>query len=294
MRRSAFHMNRTKLRIALFQCILVVLVTVVSFASATAQTSGTPSDDQPVTGSTPGESLDDVLLESLGGDVPVVDRPEAADRKQSETPAGADLPEPAGQPPLDDLDRELLRGLGVEPNDRNKQPADDAAGSDVGPPDSDPLVALSRRMRQVEQRLGLERADDETKRMQRDILDDLAKLIEQARQQSQQSSSSSTQQQSSASQRRQVTQPELQPGQQQAGQPKEGPSRDSTERIGRADAQAVDASGMSDLLKDVWGELPPRVREQMRNSFEEQFLPKYELQIREYFKALVRERETNR
>jgi hypothetical protein len=48
---------------------------------------------------------------------------------------------------------------------------------------------------------------------------------------------------------------------------------------------------MQDLLKNVWGELPPRLRQQMLQSSMEQFLPKYELLIEEYFKTLVNRRQ---
>jgi hypothetical protein len=43
---------------------------------------------------------------------------------------------------------------------------------------------------------------------------------------------------------------------------------------------------MNDLLKDVWGQLPERMRQQMMQSSVEEFLPKYELLIEDYFKAL--------
>jgi hypothetical protein len=41
------------------------------------------------------------------------------------------------------------------------------------------------------------------------------------------------------------------------------------------------------MLKDIWGELPPRLRQQMMQSSIEKFIPKYELLIEEYFKALA-------
>ena len=41
------------------------------------------------------------------------------------------------------------------------------------------------------------------------------------------------------------------------------------------------------MLKEVWGHLPARVREQMQNAASEQFLPKYEAMIEQYYERLT-------
>jgi hypothetical protein len=41
------------------------------------------------------------------------------------------------------------------------------------------------------------------------------------------------------------------------------------------------------MLKDVWGHLPPHLRQQMEQSANEEFLPKYELEIAEYYRSLL-------
>ena len=43
---------------------------------------------------------------------------------------------------------------------------------------------------------------------------------------------------------------------------------------------------MRTVLKQLWGELPQRQREQMLEPPVEEFLPKYEQQIEEYFRRL--------
>ena len=48
------------------------------------------------------------------------------------------------------------------------------------------------------------------------------------------------------------------------------------------------------LLKDVWGELPPRLRQQMLQSSVEKFVPKYEFEIEEYFKTLAEQQQEQR
>ena len=43
----------------------------------------------------------------------------------------------------------------------------------------------------------------------------------------------------------------------------------------------------AEMLKDVWGHLPPHLRQQMEQSANEEFLPQYELEIAEYFRSLI-------
>ena len=44
------------------------------------------------------------------------------------------------------------------------------------------------------------------------------------------------------------------------------------------------------LTKDIWGHLPPQLRQKMSQYYREQFMPKYSPLIRDYFSALA-ERE---
>jgi hypothetical protein len=41
------------------------------------------------------------------------------------------------------------------------------------------------------------------------------------------------------------------------------------------------------MIKSIWGQLPGRAREEMLWNADDEFLPKYELLIEEYFKSLV-------
>ena len=43
------------------------------------------------------------------------------------------------------------------------------------------------------------------------------------------------------------------------------------------------------MVKDLWGHLPERSREQMLQSFSDEFLPKYELEIEQYYRRLSEE-----
>ncbi|HEX4149892.1 MAG TPA: hypothetical protein VHY20_12930, partial [Pirellulales bacterium] len=74
-----------------------------------------------------------------------------------------------------------------------------------------------------------------------------------------------------------------------------GPSRDSSNRVGKAKTEKADLARLQDLMKDIWGELPPRLRQQMMQSSVEHFVPKYEFEIEEYFKTLAeRQQEKTR
>ncbi len=143
-------------------------------------------------------------------------------------------------------------------------------------------------MRTIERRLATERSGDaETSQLQAEIVDELARLIEklEQQQQNQQSAASGQQPPSSASERKKVKQPGTAAGNTAAADKR--PVKESTERLGKADVHAPDADDVRGLMKDVWGQLPAREREQMLQSPPEQFLPKYELLLEKYYKRLA-------
>jgi hypothetical protein len=75
-----------------------------------------------------------------------------------------------------------------------------------------------------------------------------------------------------------------------SGNPTAGPVRDSTNRIEQGTKEATETADVKDLLRRMWGHLPDKVRDQMQASLSEQFLPKYERLIEEYYKRLAEER----
>jgi hypothetical protein len=70
-------------------------------------------------------------------------------------------------------------------------------------------------------------------------------------------------------------------------------ARDSTDRLDRSSAKPVDKSEVKETVKALWGHLPERSREQMLQSFSDEFLPKYELEIEQYYRRLSEERGEN-
>jgi hypothetical protein len=71
-------------------------------------------------------------------------------------------------------------------------------------------------------------------------------------------------------------------------------ARDSTDRLDRASAQPIDKGEINELVKDLWGHLPERSREQMLQSYSDEFLPKYEFEIEQYYRRLSEEKGDNR
>jgi hypothetical protein len=68
------------------------------------------------------------------------------------------------------------------------------------------------------------------------------------------------------------------------------PARESSDRLDRTTARAVDKGDVNEVLKELWGHLPERERQQMLQSFSDEFLPKYELEIEQYYRKLSEER----
>jgi hypothetical protein len=203
---------------------------------------------------------------------------------------------------LDDLDNELLDGIGdvkappkKKPSAKPADPPDEEplAGEDVDWPsaETDPLGYISREMQLVEQLIGERGKASGAEQLQDRIVEDLAKLIEQAeqQQQAQQQSNSQDQQKQQTAKRESVQQPKS-PGAASSGQDSNKPASDSSDRLGRAEAARPDPELLRGLMKDAWGHLPEREREQMMQMSPERFLPQYELMIERYYRRLAEER----
>jgi hypothetical protein len=94
------------------------------------------------------------------------------------------------------------------------------------------------------------------------------------------------------------------PQESQRSQPKQGQAsksagrgksaaRDSSDQLNRPSAQPAEKGDIDALVKDLWGHLPERSREQMLQSFSTDFLPKYELEIEQYYRRLSEEQSTS-
>lgn len=206
------------------------------------------------------EGIDSDLLEGL-------DEAPARDGRQ---------PEAGGEAPSDALDERLREALGGDESATEKQ---------------DPLVRAGQRMREAQQRIAKSQADRPTQELQEQAVAALDELIEQAKKKKGKKSSGSQNQRQSR--RSQPKQPQNQKQQQQQGGQGSGtspqPARDSTDELRPDRVEQIDAAAAQELMKDLWGHLPARVKEQMLQSSIEEFLPKYQALIEEYFKRLIDE-----
>jgi len=221
----------------------------------------------------------------------------------AEAPALAGDPPATDKPSLDeqllkDLDNELLEGLDDLPKpkspkqgrDGDAAPGDEPAGEDMGDAgEDDPLARVARQMRQAERLIPAPEHTTKATKTQQEIVGSLEDLIKQLEKQCQKSGSSSSSKPGSpqAAQRESIKQPQPKPG--QTSKPSDNPSRESAKRRGPDEVRKADLAELQNMIKDVWGQLPGKAREQMLQSPPEKFLPKYELLIEKYYQRLAEE-----
>jgi hypothetical protein len=213
--------------------------------------------------------------------------------------------------PLDPLDEELLKDLGgdadpkptTKPNDAahggsggNKPAGGEPAKGDVDDPSSnesqsdDPLVRLSRRVRDAEERLRRTDSGDRTQELQRGIVEDLEKLIAQIeKQQAQQSSSKSKSPPGGAKPGPKKPGPPK-PGSQPGDKPSSNPT-DSSDQLTAKKTEKAEAGKLKEMLEKVWGRLPERERQDVMQSSFEDFPAKYQYSIEQYFRTLLERKD---
>lgn len=185
-------------------------------------------------------------------------------------------------PKTNSLEAQLLDDL-PPPSDGGSRPqnekanAKSPAGEDIGSAgESNPLAAIGQRMRTVEARIARGDTSPDTQALQKQIINELAQLAAQA---SKQEPGSSKAGNGRGSQSGSV-----------GGNPTPGPPQDSTKRLDPGEIGAVDTANVQDVIERYWGHLPEKMREQMQSSLSEEFLPKYQRVIEEYYKRLAEER----
>jgi hypothetical protein len=205
---------------------------------------------------------------------------------QSPAERRAKPPRSLDQQLLDDLDLDLLQGLptGKKPGERPAPSKEDMKGdqepgkSAIGPAAKadHPLGKIAGEMRQVERRMVERDTSPATQQQQAEIVAQLDALLNQAEQAK---SSGQNKEGSGASQAGIGT-----------GNPVPGPPRDSSNRIERGAKEQTETADVKDTIRRLWGHLPDKLRDEMQASLSEQFLPKYERLIEEYYKRLAEER----
>jgi hypothetical protein len=154
--------------------------------------------------------------------------------------------------------------------------------------DDNPVLDIARRMLDVQARIADADAGENVQNEQQKILADLDKLIEQAKKSCKCSGSCSNPKQSSS--RTPASSAAKKPGSKPGNKPSEKPARESSQRPPDKKTAKPDPAEMRNLIKDLWGELPQNVREQMLQNPAEQFVPQYESMIEEYYRRLAEDK----
>jgi hypothetical protein len=189
------------------------------------------------------------------------------------------------------LDRKLLEGLPERAKDSAPAAKSSAAKPLEGlqPPkgaeaevrlrgDSEhPLVRIANAMRAVENRISQSDTSRSTQEAQTQIVKDLSALLEKAQPQT----SASSEQSASQSGTNRVSRG--------TGDPAAGPPRDSTTKVERGTKVATEAADVKEVMRRIWGHLPEKLRDQMQASLSEEFLPKYQQLIEDYYRRLAEE-----
>ncbi|MGC8639294.1 MAG: hypothetical protein ACP5XB_05370 [Isosphaeraceae bacterium] len=225
----------------------------------------------------------DELLEKLGE---TKDEP-TAEEKRPGLPLGGQPGEPprpgsgGEQQPKDrnktpelqgkdkDLDERLEELTGRKKKKKNQRERQQGSG---------PLGQIIKEMRDVEQRLGKPETGEDTQSKQKKIVKDLETLIERMRQ-SGGSGSMALRMVRQAGQK-QGNQPGQTPGSTAGGAPAQKPAKPS-------DHHAMPGG------KDIWGHLPPELRQEMENVFKEEPLSAKIDLIRRYYLSVAKQK-TNR
>jgi hypothetical protein len=186
---------------------------------------------------------------------------------------------------LKELESDLLKDLpaakkpsaGKSPKDDQRLKDDLQAGEDLGSAPENPLLKISRQMKAVELKIAQHDTSQQTQSAQGEIVEALEKMIEQAKKQGGSGNKSAS--------GRGTGQPGAGDGQAQPGA-----GQDSTDRVGKPQSDAAQTADVKNLLQRIWGHLPDKMRDEMQAAVSDQFLPKYEKLIEDYYQRLAEER----
>jgi hypothetical protein len=202
---------------------------------------------------------------AVDDDVPVAEGPADEPAKSKEESAPGE-------------DDELLRAI----------EAQKAAEEEV-----DRLERAIEGMRSAQKRIGASDTSSQTQKIQERVVQDLEGLLALLKkQQSRQSSSQQNSNQKQDDQKNQRQKMEKgrndpQNSKSQGDRRNDDKSADSQERTDAARAKAAEDARRAQMLKDVWGHLPPHVREAIRNALRDNYLPKYDDLVKKYYEALA-------
>ncbi len=180
-------------------------------------------------------------------------------------------------------------GTGATPDE--SKGFDDLRGFGAATPESTALGRVRQTMKRAEgllserERAARLQAVEQAGEVQAEVIAELDKLIAEL----------SKQCKGQSGQSGEKDEPESQRSQAKAGKPGQAAgrgttaARDSSDRLDGGSQATVEKADVEALVKELWGHLPKRAQEQMIQSFSDEFLPKYELEIEKYYQRLGEE-----
>ena len=161
----------------------------------------------------------------------------------------------------------------------------------------DPIVTIGKKMTELATLLtkSSPAADPQVAQLQQQIVEQLDALLKQLEKQSQQQASSSNSpsggrggQQDTRTSVGKGTPGESNPQTAGKGNHKKGDSQESSQRVGKA-APKINLAELLQVVKDVWGHLPEKERERLRQLPADQVVPGHDLAVEKYFRRLADE-----
>lgn len=176
---------------------------------------------------------------------------------------------------------EELRRMLAPPDERP------SGGEDLGQASESPLARISGQMAQASSLIAQQGASGQTRVVQEAIVSELDKLIDELNKQCQQCQGG----QGNKPERQQTQKSTPKPGDAKpsnSGGSQAGPQQSQVSSGGGGDAQPGELSE-PDMVRELWGQLPERLRQQLLQSTADEFLPKYREELQMYFRRLAEE-----
>jgi hypothetical protein len=208
----------------------------------------------------------------------------------------------AAPKPADDDDVPVAEG----PADASARPKDEAAPGDgddellraieakkAAEEEIDRLERAIAGMRNAQKRIDASDTSSQTQKIQEQVVKDLEELLALLKKQlsrqssSQQSSSQRPDNQKNQRQKMEKGRNDPQNSDTQGSRRNDDKSGESQERTDAARAKAAEDARRAQMIKDVWGHLPPHLREAIRNALRDNYLPKYDDLVKKYYEALA-------
>ncbi len=161
------------------------------------------------------------------------------------------------------------------------------AGEDIGEQGTSPLERISNRMHEAHRLIASQNNDGSTKKVQEAIVSDLDQLIDELSKQCKNCSNGQCDKPPQEQQQTSNSTPKPSQGKQPASTSQaQTAAQQSQPPAGGGKPSSPGEASDEELVKRLWGQLPSHMREQLLQSSADEFLPKYQSELEEYFRKL--------